>query len=355
MEGRGVTVRAFLWKMHRWIGLACLAPLLLLSLTGLAMLIERSWPAWTGAATAAHAPAGIDRALASLRADIPGARIGMILPDGADGSWRIALRRDGHAPLVAIMDPATGDILRVDRPGASLHDILLDVHNSLLIGWTGKLLLLVTAIGTLFLGGSGFAIMRRRRKLLRRGPLAGSSPAVGLHKWFGLAGLMMILLWAATGFLLLGFKMLAETGPRGTPPRITQVRQSDTPLLPMIEAALRLRPGTEIQAIMPGAADKPVMVILLDRGAAPWAKSSTLMFEYASGKDLPQRPVPGFMKFMIAAKSLHTGLWDGLALRGVYLVFALLPLILCVTGGWMWFARRPRRRPVQKSIIGVHA
>lgn len=353
-----MSVRAFLWKAHRWVGLACLIPLLLLSLTGFAMLFERSWPAWTDATAVARAPAGIDRALASLRADMPGARIGMILPGGADGGWSIALRGDARTELVAMMDPATGDILRVDRIGTSLHDILLDAHNSLLIGLPGKLLLLATAIGILFLGGSGFAIMRRRLKLLRGGPLTGPSPAAAMHKWFGLAGLLMILLWAATGFLLLGFKMLADAGPGSAPsPQIAQVEEAGTaaPLLPMVEAALRLRPGTEVQAVMPGAAGKPVMVILLDRGAAPWSKSSTLMFDRGSGKPLPRRPVPGFMKFMIAAKSLHTGLWDGPALRGVYLIFALFPLILCVTGGWMWFARRPRRRPVPKSITGVRA
>ncbi len=82
------------------------------------------------------------------------------------------------------------------------------------------------------------------------------------------------------------------------------------------------------------------MVMLLDRQAPPWAKSATVSFDSISGAALPQRPTPSFMKAMIAAKSLHTGLWDGWRLRTLYMLLSLLPLILAATGPWLWLRRR---------------
>ncbi|TDW59968.1 hypothetical protein EDF57_11197 [Novosphingobium sp. PhB55] len=56
------------------------------------------------------------------------------------------------------------------------------------------------------------------------------------------------------------------------------------------------------------------------------------------------------MKVMIAAKSLHTGLWSSGAVRVLYLLLSLLPVTLVVTGTRLWLVRRPRRRKVIERL-----
>jgi uncharacterized iron-regulated membrane protein len=112
----------------------------------------------------------------------------------------------------------------------------------------------------------------------------------------------------------------------------------------MLEAALNANPRAELQGIMSGHGAEPVAVMLLVRDAAPWDKSVTMRFNGQSGAMAPARPVPTFMKLMIAAKSLHTGLWDRSGMLGLYLLAATLCVILLVTGPWLWWQRGPTKR-----------
>lgn len=332
-------LRPTLWKAHHWIGLFCLLPMTLVVLSGIALLLL---PSWDAAYTSATAPAGIDRALAGASKAAPGARAGLVLPPAsAGGPWTIMLNAADGKPWTVPFDGYSGVIGTQISGDRSPRNLLLDLHNALLLGTGGKILVLLTAFGVIVLAASGFAIMRARLRVLRRTPWHGAAPSVSLHKWAGLVGMAMLLLWATSGFLLLGFKMLG--GRRPAPPAVVAPA-----LLPHValaaETALRAKPGTEILGIMPGDGSGPVTVMLLDRSAQPWAKSSSLRFNAHSGALMPDRPSPGFMKVMIAAKSLHTGLWSGSTLRALYLLLSLLPLMLVVTGARLWLVRRPLRR-----------
>lgn len=58
----------------------------------------------------------------------------------------------------------------------------------------------------------------------------------------------------------------------------------------------------------------------------------------------------GFMKVMIAAKALHTGLWERSWLHAVYVLFSLTPIAVVVTGPWLWLRRRrPARNKAERS------
>lgn len=336
-----MTARAVAWKLHRWIGPICLLPFGLLLLSGVVLLLL---PALPGTAARID-PVGLDRALTIARARFPDARPGLILPGSSPArEWTIAMRRaDGDAVSVRF-GPADGQIIGIAPSGTSWRERLLAFHNSLYLGLAGKLVILSTALGVICLGVSGFVMLRQRLRIATRTPWKSARPASSLHKWAGLIGLAVILLWATTGFLLLGFKMLGENRPM--PPRAGRAiaAPAEAPaIIPIARDALRLRPGAEIQAIMPGDGHGPVSIVLLDRGAAPWAKSSTLSFSRRTGAFLPDRPVPGLMRAMIAAKSLHTGLWDYAWVRVLYLLMAILPLILTFSGVVLWWSHRKLR------------
>lgn len=339
-------LRAAFWKLHRWIGLACALPFAVLAVTGTGLLLCHALG--VGSAPRLDRPAmdmaGVDIALAAIRAG-HGQAPAMILPSADTGhAWLAMVRgRDGREMMVAF-DPDQGSLFAARPAGSTMRETLLAIHNSLLMGFAGKIAALLTSIAAIMLAITGFAILRRRLRILARAPWRGPSPAAALHKWAGLAGFLFLVLWAASGFLLLGFKMLGEASRAG-PPRSVAVgpapENARAPLRLILENALAHHPGTELQGVMPGTGKRPVMVMLLDRNAAPWNKSRAVSFDAQSGVLLPARPAPAFMKMMIAAKSLHTGLWDGALMLAFYLLVALLPLALVLTGPWLWWRRRP--------------
>jgi len=337
-------MRAFLWAAHRWIGLACALPFLVLAATGLAMLACHA--AGIGDTQRLDRPvadtAGLDRALEAVRTAVPGSASGLLLPGtDRDHAWAVQLRALGGTPRVAEIDPARGRLLRIRAAGSDVGEILLSVHNSLALGAAGRIVILMTAVGVLILSLSGFSIMRRRWRTLRSNPIAGPLRLRTLHHWTGLVGLAFLLLWAMTGFLLLMMKGGGGSRPHARPPVVRSC--PPTAIAPMLVEALRRHPESEIQGVMP-ANGGPVMVMLLDRDAPPWTKSTTLTFDGCTGVVKPSRPTPGLMQMMIAAKSLHTGLWGRWPALLLYLVAALLPLLLVLSGPWLWLRRRLHSR-----------
>lgn len=342
---------ALLWKWHRWIGLACFLPFLILTVTGLILLLI---PAWPGGGASPVIPTGVDQAMATAQVRLPGAQPGMIMPGPSpDMAWTMSMGGGPPPPATVMFNPHDGQILEITRSGASIRDVVLAIHNSLLLGLPGKLVMLMTSIGLLVLGITGFTIMRQRLRVLRRPPWHGSYPVMTLHKWSGLVALIFLMLLTITGFMLLSFKMLGDARPSGGQPARTapvatgQAGSANaSPAFSVADIsrrALTLRPGTEIQAIMPARGDGPITVIMLDRNAPPWAKSRMIMFNSQTAAPIPPRPVPAFMQVMIAAKSLHTGLWDGRIVRALYLGGALLCLLLGLSGLILWVQRRRQR------------
>ena len=328
-------LRASLWKLHRWTGIACLLPMALVMTSGCALLLL---PSWNTAYTAREAPAGIDAALQAVRVSEPAARIGMVLPPARQGApWTLTLTTADHRAISVPFNGLTGAIGRTEST-FSMRKVLISIHNTLLLGTPGKVVVLLGALGLILLAVSGFAMMRARLRVLRRAPWRGASPAAALHKWAGLAGMAMLLLWAASGFVLLGFKMLG--GRRPGPPTAITAPAPPAGIARASRAALIMRPGTEIMAIMPGDGSAPITVMLLDRAAPPWGKSLSVNFDAHRGNPLPDRPAPGFMKVMVAAKSLHTALWSSGAVRALYLLLSLLPATVAVTGARLWLVRR---------------
>ena len=368
--------RALFWRLHRWVGLACAAVFLVVALTGTALMIEPQINL-KGAVRLddpATSLAGVETALRRLAVDYPHHQQGLILPGSTpQRSWQVGLRpASGEGPaLSAEFDPGSGRVLRVDTAETSLRDRLLKLHNSLFLGVTGKLVVLAMALGVVCLTITGAAMMRRRWKVLTSSPLAAPLRARSLHHWAGLVGGLFVVIWASTGFMLLVYKSLPEFG-LGRPPaarggapakarpeaapeaapegRALQASASSVSLPQMVEAALALHPGGEVQAL--GRSPRGAMVIVLKRDAAPWDKSTTVAFD-AGGTPMPAREPPGFMKMMIAAKALHTGLWERPWLHAVYVLFSLTPIALIVTGPWLWLRRRiPVRQQVRNKPAG---
>jgi len=142
---------------HRWFGIIGGAWLILLAITGCAIVWYDELdgllnPDLRHTDIASSAPASIDAVVATAQAGLPGFEPGNILLSQAPDRthWLIGRQSLGDGsfrPIQAFVDPGTGDLAGWRESGAlSLHrhhlpDLLYGLHTDLLIGETGVLLI----------------------------------------------------------------------------------------------------------------------------------------------------------------------------------------------------------------------
>ncbi len=344
---------------HRWAGLATILVVAVLCASGFGLLVGHSFnlsgriEIHTDTEQQAEY-AGLDKALATISQTYPDYQAGMILAsDTPNRAWQVSLRgKSGeNAGLVVQLDPETGNLLSETVAGQSPKDWLLKLHNSLFLGLTGEVLILISAIALMFLSMTGILIVPGIWRHLRKGPLWNGVRS--LHIWLGLVGAVFLLLWTVTGTALLAYKGFTDIKPaRGRPQMAAAAPGSASPpvddlpaanLSAILTSVSAAYPDREIQAVIPGRGARPVAVMMLNRSGPPWEKSTTFLFDAHSGEALPARDVPVFMRVMIAMKSLHTGVWDSPAVYAVYVIMGTVPIILIVTGPWLWIVNRRRR------------
>lgn len=368
-------LRRFCSTVHLWVGLALSVVLIVLSVTGSALVFRHE----------------IDRALAPglLRVEpgdarVPLAGVVAAVRDAAPESPPRLLRlpRDSESPHEVwladdrhvYVDPYRGTVLGVrgDREGAM--NLLFALHAELLGGEGGARVVGVIGLLTLLLGATGLVLwwpqtvtVSRLKKGLkipwRHGPWRLN---YDLHRAGGFYTSAFLALVAATGAALVfyaetGAALQAATGadPPPSPPAVAA--SEGPPTLAALDAAL----GASRQALPDGA---PTFVTLPQAGAAPLAVRLRTPGEWhpngrsyvylgsADGRLLrvdDARAAPGASRAMYAAYPLHIGAFGGVAqsvVRVLYLVLGLAPAVLSVTGTLIWYRRwRRKRRPSQNG------
>lgn len=218
--------RRFLFRLHRWLGLALAVPLGLLALTGALLAWEEEIdallnPAWYR--LEARAPLPVFELLERIRPQLPGARLPATLPleVRAGHPYRLAVEgRDG--PVQHLFDPADGRLLgrrslgQIEFSAAGLMPAVLALHRHLLVPpgpWREPVVQLLGAVALLWgavllcgllavlpRGGAGW--WRRFGVAWRLRP--GAAPArrePELHRAGGLWLLLPSLVFAVSGVM----------------------------------------------------------------------------------------------------------------------------------------------------------
>lgn len=210
---------AWLRRLHRWLGLALMLPMLLQGLTGTILVVSTlttpDRPQRTASAVdAASLPA--TAIVAAARAVAPPAdALLRYSPAGRAGdSVEVGFGRPGrrNPDMRVLVDPASGTILGTRRPSALLA-LVRGWHTALLlpmplgrtlIGWVGIALLLLAVIGIPLWwprpAGRRLAALGRGATVSSRakGPRLWRELHVALGTWTGL----MILLMSGTGIVM---------------------------------------------------------------------------------------------------------------------------------------------------------
>lgn len=295
-----VWLRRVLFQVHLWVGLAAGMYLLVISLSGSAVVFRRELSrSFLGPTPVAITGPRLPEATlrhAILRA-YPGHQITQVQYGARpDVAATVSLQRPGPSEAVERkVDPYTGaDLGPAIPPGHYVLEWFVDLHDNLLAGRTGRT---VNGIGGALLALlclTGFVIWWPGSRSWRRRLIAKPGSNWRLFNWelhgaMGFWSLAILFLWAVTG-VYFGF---AEA--------ISAFQDSIDPNEDDFE-----RPGD-------------AMIALLVR----W----------------------------------HFGRFGGLGVRVLWVLLGLLPAVLFVTGGIMWWNRvlRDRRTPVTSPDLSRQA
>lgn len=353
-------IKKVLLKIHLYVGLAAALFLLLVSITGCALIFENElegvfFPLKIQAQPQTQ-PLPLQELANKAQQANPGKRaLRVILPQQPDHAHRVVVS-DGTWVYV---NGYTGEILGVRNLQSNFLLSIHQLHTSLLlknrqlgskiVGWATLLLLLLAISGV---------ILWWPRKLLtiKRG-VNWRRVNFDLHNVSGFYAFVFVFLIALTGVLMTfeetGFKMVYRF--TGEPPNLTPPRFTPQKGAPMISPDQALQIA---RAAMPGAMPTTVGVapansvdFKFPEDRTPMGRSHVFLDPYTGQVQMAQstREAHPGVKAHNLNRPLHTGDILGWPTRIIWFVASLMVVIQAVTGVLIWW--KPRRKKALDEAV----
>ena len=360
----GGGVRLVSSKLHLWVGLALGLVLVVLSVTGSALVfrheVDRALNPGLLRVEPAGAPAPLAAAVgAAERA--AGADVRLVRLPRQPGHALEAWLTDGRQ---AYVDPYRADVLGLRGTEEGAMNVLFALHAELLGGTTGGLVVGAIGLLTLLLAATGLVLWwparfrwgRLRRALAvewKKGPWRLN---YDLHQAGGFWTAAFLVVVAATGSALIYYQatgsiLNAATRSEAPPPPPT-VGPAEAALAPgVLDGALatarRVLPDAEPTFVTPPTSEGAPLAVRL-KTPEEWHPNgrSYVYLAPATGRVLrvdDAREAPAGARVLHLAYPLHIGAFGGGWVRVLYVLLGLSPAVLSVTGTLIWY-RRWRRR-----------
>jgi uncharacterized iron-regulated membrane protein len=353
-----------LWlKIHRWTGLTLGPILALTALLGAVLVVSRPidrqihsdfFVARTaGDAIAATAALPLEPLRQRIVAEFgPDTNFTLRPPHHPDETLWVLVRGKWDGTLY--LDPATGAEQGRRGTEEGFYNLAYKVHNSLLLGSTGKGILAFVALSYLFLLVTGLVLWwptrwpPSLRIVLDRGLLRG---LFDLHRTGGAVLGLLIAVSVATGAYMawrpLGGFISAAVGQKPVKAPTIPKGSASGPRMPLDELVARAQqvyPGQPIgYLLVPGKADRPVRVrFRLPDDPHPNGISSVWL-NPVSGEVLAARKwqeLDAGNGAVAVIFPLHTGELGGMAHQVVTALLGLALGGLGFSGIWLWWRRR---------------
>ena len=357
-------MRRFLFHLHSWMGLAAGAALLVIALTGSALVFRREiesvvMPQRVLATHPVEVRLGLDELVIRLREQLIGYEpVGWLPAQSRSRNDQVSVAgEDGRPPEVIWIDAATGKIH--GQPTDSNKTItgwLLELHYSLLGGHIVTFLAGILATLLCLLGISGVWIYRGFWKNLVRLRFNCSARIFfsDLHKTVGISSVAFNLILGFTGAYWNLTHVIGHLvhGPDPEPPKVTGPRFSETLSLDGLlkEARSRIPDFEWTYLSFPTKLDEPLVFYgkLANQHALRGEYGSTVTFNSQTGafEDLLDIRTSGLWnQISDAFMPLHYGTFGALPVKILWSIGGLAPGILAVTGFLLWWKRK---RPALK-------
>jgi uncharacterized iron-regulated membrane protein len=386
---QNVFLRRVLFQIHLWTGIAVGLYLLVVCVTGAALVfrIHMQRAAFPELFTPGPGePADAATILERVREAFPDDRISGIDAPTSARPTSLAYVVRGERFLTILVDPTSGRILG-ELPERSIVRTIQDLHFDLLAGRTGRIvngiggaLLLAMCVTGLVIWWPGIAAWKRAFTVdFRR---SWKRVNWELHSTVGFWTLALIAMWAVTGIYFAfpsQFRSVVNTispltvatVPRSNPAgplastdvesgfsRITPARPSWREL---IDRARQQVPDQHIQRVVPPSDDMGAFLVMFSpvRPAPVGREQLTPVYldqytgEVLKASSRAERSAGDIVMDWVAP--LHVGSFGGTTIRVAWLVLGLAPPFLFVTGFIMWWSRvvKPQwltaRRPAREA------
>lgn len=346
----------FLRKLHKWIGLAVLALVLLQAATGmmiayrwdLARLLDPKGMTSRGIAGLAS----LDRVATAVSKTFPNLEPRrMMFPDRADATYFVHLQRSDGAMSYASIDAGSASILRSGGVAAFPTEAAFELHHAMMLGNSGRaivgldglLLFVLLAIGVVLWLPRGGGVRYALRMQLRSSP---QRAMLDLHRVPGAIVCIPMLMMAMTGAFIALQPLL---GARAAAGAVAPARADSGSLERAVALARTVYPENSVREVRwPGDG----MLLVLFRAPAVSARAVHIVrVDPAAAKVVEIRAAEQYTVLTTWLLPFHTGEQFGAVGRAVTFLAGFMLLSMPVTGALVWLQRRrarmqARRRPV---------
>lgn len=364
-------MRKTLHKWHGWAGIICMIPFLIICLTGSVLVFKKEIDSILLPEVATLEPTeqprlSLNELTAQVQHQLPGYEFGSweIFPAGHDEADRIFMIKKGTDEwFKAHLNPYTGQLL--SQPTATGHyltDWLVELHYTLMLNdlkylpeHLGLIIGLILSLFLLFMGISGLIIYRRfwARLFTLRWNQRLLAVFSDLHKMAGTFASPVLLVLAITGGyynILIFYEEWVEHAD-GAEHHIMTDRLYATNLdidALVADSTKQIDGFKPTYLLFPFEPNLPVTVF----GRAPTANpllsnyGSVSNYDAFSGQylntyNLNEQNVGA--KTLDSFRRLHFGTFGGLPIKIIWSVVGVLPLLLAITGTYIWWQRRKKR------------
>ena len=354
-----MTIHPWWLKAHLYVGLTIGLVLLVIALSGAALVFEDSidralHPALSYVTPGDH-PLPLQELVARVKAARPSAqRGGISFPENPDQALQVSARTK-QAAVSVYVNPYTGQVLG-DRSAAereaSLARRIHILHTRLFGGQIGEWIVGAITALTLFMAITGL-ILWWPRKIF--GVLKGASWRrinFDLHNVFGLYASAVFLFIALTG-MMIAFEEITDpmisrlnATPVPPPPKQSTVVAGSTPMSVdrLADAAHAALPGAFLKNLSIPNGGKGVIVagMKYPEDRTPGGRSRVFLDQYSAAPLVVfnTRTAPLGTRILNLKRSAHTGDIFGAPTRWLYFLTCLMLAGQIVTGFFIWW-RRP--------------
>ncbi len=350
--------RTALLKLHRWVGLAFALLLFVQGLSGVLLVFREEiegviHPALV-VAPAERLP--VQLLIDTVREAAPQATLQRIkFPEDPARAAMFVMRLENQAPWLVAVDPYTGSIVREGSFAAWPAEWLFHLHDALLAGKTGEIIVSIEGVVLVFLVVFGIVLWwpggRRLKSGFRIITGQGADRAVRTaHRATGAALGVVLLMSGITGALLIHRAALQPYLPVIPRPKF-EVALAKMPLQP-VDALLAdawQRHGTlplrEVR--FSGAAGQVTALYFQDETSRRPNATRQYFYNRYDGAELG-RYEPSVVPPMNTAYdwlfTIHTGKAGGIGGRLIVLAGGAALVFFAGSGVWLWLSSRRQKR-----------
>jgi uncharacterized iron-regulated membrane protein len=372
-------MRKTLFKIHSWVALIALIPLLVISITGSVLVFKSE----IDGLLMPDSHFVVQQQANRLPIDTLITKTQKTYPEYVVGSWEIF--NDDTADRVYLikrgtedwykfhLDQYTGNIL--SEPVGTSHyftDWFLDLHYTFLLndlkslpGQTGTVLGFFFAVFFLVLGITGLIIYRKfwQRLFSVRWRATLQIVLSDIHKMTGVIGSPIIIILAITGGYFNGAVWYHEVIEHAEEEHFVLTKNlynEEISFQQVLDDSQKQIPtfnGTFL--VMPLEPDENITLFGEVDTSNPLASeyANTVTYNKLTGEHMANwdiREVGVVWQVIDSFRKLHFGYFAGLISKIIWCVIGLSPVWLGGTGFYLWFTRRKRKKQSQKNRLSKH-